>query len=224
MSDTVVSAFWKNFLGPSPVWYKQTIVAFLLLNPFILLLAGPFVTGWLLIAEFIFTLALALRCYPLQPGGLLAIEAVLLGMTTPESVYHETLANFEVILLLMFMVAGIYFMKELLLFVFTRILLSVKSKVVLSLLFSLVAAVPVCIPGCTDGDCGADQRGRGFLLGLPQGGVRQGFSQDDHDHSQTTACTRAHREDLETVPGLSAQPADARCRGHRTGRRLHPGR
>ena len=64
-------------------------------------------TGWFLIGEFIFTLALALRCYPLQPGGLLAIEAVLLGMTTPETVYHEALANFEVILLLMFMVAGI---------------------------------------------------------------------------------------------------------------------
>ena len=29
--------------------------------------------------EFIFTLALALRCYPLQPGGLLAIEAVSTG-------------------------------------------------------------------------------------------------------------------------------------------------
>ena len=85
MSDSAISAFWKNFLGPSPVWYKQTIIAFLLINPVILLLAGPFVTGWLLIAEFIFTLALALRCYPLQPGGLLAIEAVLLGMTSPET-------------------------------------------------------------------------------------------------------------------------------------------
>ena len=32
------------------------------------------------------------------------------------------------ILLLMFMVAGIYFMKDLLLFVFTKILLNVRSK------------------------------------------------------------------------------------------------
>jgi hypothetical protein len=31
------------------------------------------VAGWLLVLEFIFTLAMALRCYPLQPGGLLAI-------------------------------------------------------------------------------------------------------------------------------------------------------
>ena len=28
--------------------------------------------GWLLVAEFIFTLAMALKCYPLLPGGLLA--------------------------------------------------------------------------------------------------------------------------------------------------------
>ncbi|MFR4486134.1 MAG: hypothetical protein ACLT78_01575 [Escherichia coli] len=35
----------------------------------------PFVAGWLLVAEFIFTLAMALKCYPLLPGGLLAIEA-----------------------------------------------------------------------------------------------------------------------------------------------------
>ena len=84
MSESIGKAFWKNFLGSSPAWYKKTIVAFLLLNPVLLAILGPFVTGWILIAEFIFTLALALRCYPLQPGGLLAIEAVILGMTSPE--------------------------------------------------------------------------------------------------------------------------------------------
>ena len=82
MTETAVQALWKNFLGPSPTWYKQTIIAFLVLNPLVLITAGPFVTGWLLIGEFIFTLALALRCYPLQPGGLLAIQAVVIGMTT----------------------------------------------------------------------------------------------------------------------------------------------
>ncbi len=34
---------------------------------------GSFVAGWLLVVEFIFTLAMALKCYPLLPGGLLAI-------------------------------------------------------------------------------------------------------------------------------------------------------
>ena len=137
----MADAFWKNFLGNSPVWYKQAIIAFLVLNPLILYTAGPFVTGWVLIGEFIFTLALALKCYPLQPGGLLAIEAVILGMTSPAMVFEETIANFEVILLLMFMVAGIYFMKDLLLFVFTKILVNVRSKIALSVLFSFVAAV-----------------------------------------------------------------------------------
>lgn len=40
----------------------------------------------------------------------------------------------------MFMVAGIYFMKQLLLFIFTRLLLSIRSKMVLSLAFCVAAA------------------------------------------------------------------------------------
>ena len=114
-----MAAFAANYLGSAPAWYKRAITGFLLLNPLLLLTLGPVVTGWMLIGEFIFTLAMALKCYPLQPGGLLALEAVLLGLTSPHGVYQETLNNFEVILLLMFMVAGIYFMKDLLLYVFT---------------------------------------------------------------------------------------------------------
>ena len=83
---------------------------------------------------------MALKCYPLQPGGLLAIEAIVIGMAPPGAVYQETIGNFQVILLLMFMVAGIYFMRDLLLYTFTKILLSVKSKVMLSFLFSITAA------------------------------------------------------------------------------------
>ena len=109
MNTTLPQAFVHNFLGQSPDWYKKTILAFLVLNPILLYIFGPFITGWLLILEFIFTLAMALKCYPLQPGGLLAIEAVVLGMTSAESVKHEVFQNFPVILLLMFMVAGIYF-------------------------------------------------------------------------------------------------------------------
>ncbi len=61
---------------------------------------------------------MALKCYPLPPAGLLAIESVVIGLTSPHTVYHETVANFPVIMLLMFMVAGIYFMQEGLLFLF----------------------------------------------------------------------------------------------------------
>ena len=53
---------------------------------------------------------MALKCYPLPAGGLLAFEAVAIGMVSPETLYDETLHNFPVILLLMFMVAGIHFM------------------------------------------------------------------------------------------------------------------
>lgn len=141
MTGNLFHSLQTNFLGNSDTWYKKTIIAFLIINPIIYFAVGPFVAGWLLIAEFIFTLAMALKCYPLQPGGLLAIEALIIGMTSPENVLHEVEANLEVILLLVFMVAGIHFMRDLLLFVFTKILLGVRSKLLLSFLFSISAAV-----------------------------------------------------------------------------------
>ena len=107
MASTLPQAFKENFLGDSPDWYKSAIVAFLVINPVLLFSVGPVVAGWALIAEFIFTLAMALKCYPLQPGGLLAIEAIFIGLASPDAVYAEVSANLQVILLLMFMVAGI---------------------------------------------------------------------------------------------------------------------
>ena len=202
MSETTAQALWKNFLGPSPSWYKKTIIAFLLLNPLALLLLGPFVTGWILIAEFIFTLALALRCYPLQPGGLLAIEAVLLGMTSPHAVFDEAAANFEVILLLMFMVAGIYFMKELLLFVFTRILLKVRSKVTLSLLFCLVAAFLSAFLDALTVTAVLISVGVGFYSVYHKVASGKHFSQDDHDHSIDDGVHEHHHQDLEQFRGF----------------------
>lgn len=140
MAQTVTQALGKNFLGNAPTWYKLTIIAFLAVNPILIYSVGPFIAGWVLIGEFIFTLAMALKCYPLPAGGLLAMQAVFLGLTTPETVFHETQANFEVILLLIFMVAGIYFMKDFLQFTFTRILTKVRSKVLISLLFCFAGA------------------------------------------------------------------------------------
>ncbi|HDL3288958.1 TPA: sodium/proton antiporter NhaB, partial [Mannheimia haemolytica] len=131
---------FKSFLGKSPEWYKLCILAFLIINPLIYFFINPFVAGWFLVAEFIFTLSMALKCYPLQPGGLLAIEAVVIGMTNPHHIKEEIMANFDVILLLMFMVAGIYFMKQLLLYIFTKLLVAIHSKKILSLSFCLSAA------------------------------------------------------------------------------------
>ncbi len=133
-------ALYRNFLGQSPDWYKLTLLAFLVVNPLVFWFVSPFAAGWLLVAEFIFTLAMALKCYPLLPGGLLAIEAVLVGMTSAEHVREEIASNLEVLLLLMFMVAGIYFMKQLLLLVFTKLLLGIRSKILLSLAFCIAAA------------------------------------------------------------------------------------
>ena len=197
MTEPNASALWNNFLGPSPEWYKKSIVAFLLINPALLFTVGPFVTGWVLIGEFIFTLALALRCYPLQPGGLLAIEAVVLGMTSPDSVFHETEANFEVILLLMFMVAGIYFMRELLLFVFTRILLRIRSKLLLSLLFSFVAAFLSAFLDALTVTAVLISVGVGFYAVYHKVASGKGEHHDTHDHGDDAGIHEQHREDLE---------------------------
>jgi NhaB family Na+:H+ antiporter len=140
MAGGVTQALRAAFLGEAPHWYKTTIVLFLVLNPMLFAL-DPYTAAWALVLEFIFTLAMALRCYPLQPGGLLTLEAVAIGMTTPERVFIETTGAIEVVLLLIFMIAGIYFLKDLLRFTFTKILTRVRSKLVLSLLFSLVAAL-----------------------------------------------------------------------------------
>ncbi|MCU8036296.1 MAG: sodium/proton antiporter NhaB [Shewanella sp.] len=140
MPATMSQAFIGNFLGNSPKWYKTAILSFLIINPILFFYVDPFVAGWVLVLEFIFTLAMALKCYPLQPGGLLAIEAVAIGMTSASQVLHEIEANLEVLLLLVFMVAGIYFMKQLLLFGFTKIITKVRSKILVSLMFCLASA------------------------------------------------------------------------------------
>ncbi len=66
MQMSVTQAVAANFLGKAPTWYKQAIVAFLIINP-ILSVIIPSVAGWALVLESIFTLAMALKCYPLQP-------------------------------------------------------------------------------------------------------------------------------------------------------------
>lgn len=141
MHNTLSNAFANNFLGHSPKWYKLTIILFLIFNPIIYILLGPVVCSWILIAEFIFTLMMALSCYPLQPGGLITLEAVLIGLTSPELIYNETINNISIIFLLIFMVAGIYFMKDLLLMCFTKIIIRVKNKTILSVLFLLISAL-----------------------------------------------------------------------------------
>ena len=132
--------FFKNFLGKAPLWYKCTIISFLVINPLLIFLIGPFITGWLLLLQFIFILALALKCYPIPAGGLLAIQGILLGLTTPEGVYREVTTNLPTLLLLIFMVAGIYYVKDVVFIVFNKIFVSIRKKHWLSLAFCMVSA------------------------------------------------------------------------------------
>ena len=195
-SHPLVRAIIANFLGNSPYWYKLTIVAFLLLNPVVMVIAGPAVTGWLLIFEFIFTLAMALKCYPLQPGGLLAIEAVAIHLTEPLHVYHEVATNLPVILLLMFMVAGIYFMKGMLLFVFTKLLLNVRNKVMLSLLFSFMGAFLSAFLDALTVTAVLISATVGFYSVYHR--VASGRHPDeDHDHSNDDHLKEEHRNELQ---------------------------
>ena len=142
----MLNSIYYNFLGAAPNWYKNTIISFLIANPIIYILLDSmslpagFVLGWIILGEFIFTLAMAIKCYPLQPGGLIALESILMGLTSTGQIYYEVEANLKVILLLVFMVAGIYFMKDFLLYIFTKLLINIRNKKALCLLFVFSAA------------------------------------------------------------------------------------
>ncbi|MCE2594948.1 Na(+)/H(+) antiporter NhaB [Motilimonas cestriensis] len=196
MSDLLIAGC-RNFLGNAPKWYKWAIITFLVINPIIFSI-DPFVAGWLLVAQFIFTLAMALKCYPLQPGGLLAIEAVVIGMTSPTQVEHELLANFEVILLLIFMVAGIYFMKNLLLYIFTKLLIKVKSKPLLSLSFCFAAAFLSAFLDALTVIAVVISVAVGFYSIYHKVASGKDNSALDHDHTCDNSLQEQRREDLET--------------------------
>ena len=131
----------KYFLGNSPRWFKHLMLFFFAFNVLSYYLLGPVITAWIFLAEFILTLAMALKCYPLQSGGLLALQVIFLGLTDFKMIQEEINQNLEVILLLIFMVAGIYFMKSLLMFLFSKIFVQVRSKLFLSVLFVAVSAL-----------------------------------------------------------------------------------
>ena len=194
---------YQMFLGLSPEWYKNTIIAFLTFNPIALYalnyigINGAFFVGWVLLLEFIFTLALALKCYPLQPGGLLAIQALILGLTTPYTLLHEVENNLEVILLLVFMVAGIYFMKNLMLSIFTKLLLRVHSKTKLSLLFCFVAAFLSAFLDALTVTAVLIAVGIGFYRIFHLANSGADFSSPDHNILDDSTLSNEGQEDLE---------------------------
>ena len=136
----MIKLAYNQFLGDSPEWFKRVILLFLVVCLPLKYLVGTTILGWLFLGIFILTLAMALKCYPLQSGGIVALAILALGLTSPETVWHEIQANLGVLALLIFMVSFIYFMKPLLSFLFARLIVSVKSKWILSLMFSVMAA------------------------------------------------------------------------------------
>ncbi|NCF63801.1 MAG: sodium/proton antiporter NhaB [Gammaproteobacteria bacterium] len=196
MPKTIAMSLLDNFLGNAADWYKLTIILFLIMNPILMVTLGPFITGWILVGQFIFCLAMALKCYPLQPGGLLAIEAVILGLTTPATVYHEAEANFEVILLLIFMVAGIFFLKDLLLYIFTKILIRIRSKMMLSVVFSFTAAVLSAFLDALTVTAVIITIASGLYAVYHRVTSGKGFD-EDHDHADDTGIGGETRDDLE---------------------------
>jgi len=134
-------SFMDMFLGPTPMWYKQAVIAALVLNVPAYFILGPLVTSWIILFEFIFTLAMALKCFPLQPGGLLALQVLALGLTDTYHVYDEVLHGLPVILLVIFMVAGVHFLREMLFKFINKVLLGIKSRVMMN--FATVVVVSV---------------------------------------------------------------------------------
>ena len=139
-SITYAKSLVLNFMGNAPAWYKNLVLFFLILNP-IVAHYSLYVAGWLLVAEFILTLAMALESYPLEAGGLIVAEACFLGMCDMEAVTHEIGGNLEVLLLLMFMVAGIHFVRDFLLFLFTKIMVHVRSHLMLAFIFCFMSGL-----------------------------------------------------------------------------------
>lgn len=197
---SIPKAVYHNFLGSAPSWYKLLIIAFMFINP-IVFTQNPYIAGWMLVIEFIFTLAMALKCYPLLPGGLLAIQAVAMGMTSPAQVTHEVQANLDVILLLVFMVAGIHFMKDLLLLVFTKLMLKFQSKVGISIAFCLMSAFLSAFLDALTVIAVVISVSMGFYAIYHKVSSGKHFH-DSHDHSNDQHLPDLTRQDLETFRGF----------------------
>ena len=82
-------ALWDNFLGHASWKYKVFVVAVLVFNPIVVVAGGNVIGAWFILVSFLLTLVFSLEAYPLQAGGLLVIEANLLGVTTPQTLLHE---------------------------------------------------------------------------------------------------------------------------------------
>jgi NhaB family Na+:H+ antiporter len=130
-----------SFMGRAPGAYKLALLLMLIANVLLLRVGGPLAASWAIVCEFILTLVLSLACYPLAPAGILALQALLLGLTTPARIYQETERGLSMLLLLIFMVTAVGLLRELLVLMFSRVLLHVRSQPLLALLFCASGAL-----------------------------------------------------------------------------------
>lgn len=135
------SSPFDMFLGHTPNWYKKSVLAALGLNVVFYFVLGPLVTSWIILFEFIGTLAMALKCFPLQPGGLLALQALILQLTDTHIVYEEVEHGLPVILLVIFMVAGVHFLRDVLFRIINKMLLGIQSRVIMNLVTIVVVSI-----------------------------------------------------------------------------------
>ncbi len=197
MTMTIPEALWRNFLGHAPDWYKWLIVICLLANPVLLVAAGPVATSWAMLFEFIVTLTMALRCYPLQPGGLIAIEAAIMGLVTPAGIQQEIETGLPVILLLMFMVAGIFFLREMLVYTFTKLLVHVRSKTAVAFLFAAAGGLLSAFLDALTVLAVMITVGAGFYGVYHRVASGKPHQESDHDTTEDRAVLDRHRSDLD---------------------------
>ena len=122
------------------------------------------------------------------------------------------------------MVAGIYFLRDLLLFVFTKLLLGVRSRTALALR-SVVASARCCRRSSMRSPSSPSSMtvGARLLRGVSPLRFRQALrrgARRGHDE----AVQELHRADLDAVPRVPARPDDARGGRHRARRRHDAGR
>ncbi len=140
-SRSTKNPVFANFLGHAPIWYKWTMIGFLIANFGIYYTLGAFVAGWCILLEFIFTLAGALFAFPLVTGGLLLLQAILLQLVPLKSIHEEIAHNMPILYLILFVVTGVHFLKDLLSFLFIKAILGIKEEIVLAVAFLVVGGI-----------------------------------------------------------------------------------
>lgn len=140
--ESWLGALGKDFLGSeTPNWYKNGLIFLLIINVVSFKTSGAFVTGWLILFEFILTLALTRTCYPLWSGGLLLLQAMALELVSIPTLQTEIEHNMPILFLILFVVTAVTLLKEFLTHIFLRALLALPGEILVGFFYLLSAAV-----------------------------------------------------------------------------------